>query len=389
MLDWLQPRHHGRRIAVWVVAAIGLVSIATGVVAILTDPAIDADGVLGIVQSVAEFSGTVVGFALLVTAWGMQRGYRIAYVAAVGFVCLSAAHGIVQFRTLSVPLILLSVGGLVVLVTTSDRFRRSTAFDATQIGALLAIVGVFCYGTAGTFALRAQFDGVETVVDAAYFTVVTASTVGYGDVHAATDTARLFAISLVALGPTTVAAAVGSLVRPAIERYLERTGRRATTARDSEVDSSAETDAGSGPHVVVLGVGAGVASIVESLARRASVVAVTSDGATSSLPDGADEVVGDPTATRTLERAGVTSCDAVLVGPDAGDVEAAVAAARSLTDARIVAVAAGDSSGAFERNGADAVVDPEAVVAEVTTDALLDPDGFAAQSSPADVFRRG
>ncbi|ELY47249.1 ion channel [Natronorubrum sulfidifaciens] len=365
MLDSVHPNRFSVRVAVWLVVAVALTSIATGVVAILTDPAVEAAGVLGTLQAVAEFSGTIIGFALLIAAWGMRRGYRVAFVAAVGLVGLSLAHGIVQFRLLSVPLVVLSVGGLVVLVATSQRFGRSSHLTATQIGALLALVGVFCYGTAGAYALRGQFDGVDGVVDAVYFTVVTASTVGYGDVHAATETGRLFAISLAILGPAAIAAAAGSLFQPALEAHLERTGRRAMTTTD--------TEDGDTPQIVVLDGDAALAPVIEGLARHASVTVVTREDAVSSLPDDVSRFVAEVTDGDTLERAGLERCHAVLVaGTDAGD---AIAAVQSHTDATVVAVASGDS---LARLGADIVVAPDPILIETVIDAVL------AASSPTD-----
>ncbi|NUB93176.1 NAD-binding protein [Haloterrigena sp. SYSU A121-1] len=401
MFETLRLPRPDRRVTVRLVVAIALASIATGVAAILTRPAVEAGGSLGQLQSVAEFSGTVVGFALLVAAWGMRRGYRLAYAAAAVLVALAAAHGVVQFRALAVPLVVLSSGGLLVLAATSRRFTRSVVLDATQVGAVLAIVGVFCYGTAGAYALRAQFDGVETVVDAVYFTAVTASTVGYGDVHAATETARLFAVSLVVLGPATLAATVGSLFAPLLETHFERTGRRAAAHLEPE---SGVADPGSGAgngtarptRVVALGFDATLAPVVEALAERASVAVVTDEETAPRLPEGAAPIVGDPTADRTLERAGLGACDAVLVvaaGIDAGET---VAAARSRTDARIAVVEdresrteAAGAGESLERAGADAVVDPAAVLADATVDALLGSDGTGAQSSASAPSHRG
>ncbi|QRV14032.1 NAD-binding protein [Haloterrigena salifodinae] len=400
MFETLHPSQADRRITVRLVVAIALASIATGVVAILTQPAVEADGLLGQLQSVAEFSGTVVGFALLAAAWGMRRGYRLAYAAAAGLVALAAAHGVVQFRALAVPLVVLSTVGLLVLAATSQRFTRSVVLDATQVGAALAIVGVFCYGTAGAYTLRAQFDGVETVVDAVYFTAVTASTVGYGDVHAATETARLFAVSLVVLGPATLAATAGSLFAPLLETHFERTGRRAAAHLEPEsgVDDPGGV-AGNGTarpaRVVALGFDATLAPVVEALAERASVAVVTDEETAPRLPEGAAPIVGNPTADRTLERAGLEACDAVLVvaGIDAGET---VAAARSRTDARIVVVEdresrteAAGAGESLERAGADAVVDPAAVLADATVDALLGSDGTGAQSSASAPSHRG
>ncbi|MFA9426318.1 ion channel [Natronorubrum sp. A-ect3] len=382
MLDSLHPRRPGVRVVVWVVVAIALTSIVTGVAAILTAPAVEAAGVLGTLQAVTEFSGTIIGFALLVTAWGMRRGYRIAFAAAVVLIGLSAAHGIVQYRLLSVPLVVLSVGGLVVLVATSGRFGRSSHLTATQIGALLALVGVFCYGTAGAYALRGEFDGVDGVVDAVYFTVVTASTVGYGDIHAATDSGRLFAISLAILGPATIAAAAGSLFQPALEAHLERTGRRAMTTTDTSAAGGSED--GDTPQVAVLDGDATLAPVLEGLAKHASVTVLTNEDAVSSLPDDVNRFVGEVTDGDTLERAGLERCRAVLVsaaGTDAGD---AIAATQSYTDAKIVAVATADSSDPFVRLGADIVVAPDPVLIETVIDAVLaasSPDGQSSASA--------
>ena len=382
MLDSAHQHRFSVRAAVWLVVAVALTSIATGVVAILTEPVVKAAGILGTLQAVTEFSGTIIGFALLVTAWGMRRGYRVAFVAAVALIGLSAAHGIVQFRLLSVPLVVLSVGGLVVLVATSERFGRSSHLTATQIGALLAIVGVFCYGTAGAYALRGQFDGVDGVVDAIYFTVVTASTVGYGDVHAATDTGRLFAISLAILGPAAIAVAAGSLFQPALEAHLERTGRRAMATTDT--DAAGDIEDGDTPQVAVIVDDATVVPVIEGLAKHASVTVVTTEDAVPSLPDDVSRFVGEVTDDDTLERAGLERCRAVLLsaaGTDAGD---AIAAVQSHTDATIVAVTADDSSASLTRLGADVVVTPDPVLVETVVDAVLEvgaPDGQSSASA--------
>ncbi|QLK27137.1 ion channel [Natrinema zhouii] len=388
MFEAFHSRRPGGRVAVWIVAAIALTSIATGVGAILTRPALETGGTLGDLQAVAEFSGTIVGFALLVTAWGMRRGYRLAYVTAVLLIVLSGAHGIVQFRAVSVPLVVLSVGGLVVLVATSGRFTRSSTPDATQIGALLSIVGVLCYGTAGAYALRTGFDGVTTVVDAVYFTAVTASTVGYGDVHASTEAARLFAISLVVLGPATLAATAGSLFGPAFETHLPRTDREATAHLGSDA-AVAGGNPETGTEIVILGDDETTAPIVDALASRASVAVVTSEER-ARRSDGVDVITGDPTADGTLERAGLETCDAVLVGTGAlRDADAVIASARSRTNARIVALTGGGENESTERTEADVVVDPETVLIEATVDALLGTDGVAGQSSASAASHSG
>ena len=202
------------------VVAVAVVSIATAVVAILIEPDYATAGVPGAVQATTAFSAAIVGFALLVAAWGLRRGYHLAYLAAVALTILAAVHGVTHLRVLSVPLVVVALAGTVVLVRSGRRFARRPSPTPTQIGATLAVGGVFAYGVAGAYALREQFDGVEGGVDALYFAVVTASTVGYGDVHPTGEAARLFTVSLAILGPTAVGVVVGSVLAPTLEEWI-------------------------------------------------------------------------------------------------------------------------------------------------------------------------
>jgi voltage-gated potassium channel len=377
MLERLSRYRPGGDVAVRIVVAVALVSIATGIVAMLTDPTLAAGGLLADLQAAAEFTGTVVGFALLVAAWGMRRGYRMAYLAAAVLVSLAAAHGVVQSRLLSVPLIVLSVGGLAILALTSERFTRSSHLElsATQFGALVAIIGVLCYGTVGAYVLRGDFDELDTVVDAVYFTLVTASTVGYGDIHPTTETARLFAISLVLLGPTTVAVAAGSLFGPAIETRLTRAGRQVTAHHDGT------------KHVAVLGLDELTEAVAGGLAERVAVTVVDSDERRlRALPDVVSTVVGDSTSTSTYRRADLETVDVVIL--TAGEGSATASAARAATDARVIALGGSDGS---ERGlgDVDLVIDPQTVVADAVTAAALGRADAVAHSAASAASQSG
>jgi len=200
-----------------IVAAVGVVSIATAVVAMLTEPDYAAAGTAGTVQTTTAFSSAIVGFALLAAAWGMHKGYRLAYLAAAALTVFAAAHGVAHLRVLSVPLIVAALVGALLLARGGWRFARRPSPTPTQIGATLAVGGVLAYGTAGAYTLREQFAGVDGGIDALYFAVVTASTVGYGDVHPVGEAARLFTVSLAILGPTAVGAVAGSVLAPVLE----------------------------------------------------------------------------------------------------------------------------------------------------------------------------
>ena len=379
MLDRFRTRGRrpGVRVAVWFVVAVALASIATGIAAIATQPTLEGTGLVGTFQAVTEFSGTVVGFALLVAAWGMRRGYRLAYLSAAALVVLAAAHGAVHSRALSIPLVALSLVGFVVLVLTSPRFTRSLPIEPTQIGALLAIVGVVAYGTAGAYALRTEFDGVSSVVDALYFTLVTASTVGYGDVHAASEGARLFVISLVILGPTAVGAVVGSLIGPALQARLSRTGREVVA--DGGRSRSAEHQSGSG-RIVVLGVDELTVPVLAELADRQSpFLVVTPDADRAAWLEAHDVAVvhGEPTDERTLEAAALERATAVVVatGDEAATVYGVLAVRSVDTEVPLVALTPGGNVDALERLGVDVAIDPRNILGTAAVDAALARDG--------------
>jgi len=181
MFEALHPRRPGGRVAVWIVAAIALPRRSRPASARFSLGRPSDRGTLGDLQAVAEFSGTIVGFALLVTAWGMRRGYRLAYVTAVLLVALSGAHGIVQFERCR------SARRSLGRWTHRPR-RHKRAVHALEYPRRDADRCVPVYHRRPLLrnrrSVRAQkrVRRVTTIVDAVYFTIVTASTVGYGDV---------------------------------------------------------------------------------------------------------------------------------------------------------------------------------------------------------------
>ena len=67
-----------------------------------------------------------------------------------------------------------------------------------------------------------QFVGLDTKLDAVYFTVTTLSTVGYGDVHAVGQAGRLAVTLQIVFNLTFLAVAVRVLVGAAQRRLAER-----------------------------------------------------------------------------------------------------------------------------------------------------------------------
>jgi len=375
-------RFLGTRAAVTLTTLVALLSLATGIaniaVRVPTGPL--APWIPEAVQQAAGFTGTLTGFLLLMSAWGLRHGYRAAWYAAVALLPVTALQGLIQSSSLSLPLVALSVLSLPTLLVNFRRFDHDVTISVAQLGASAALVGTLVYGTAGSYALRETIDGVDTLVDALYFTIVTASTVGYGDITPETQQARLFAMSLVVIGTASFALALGSVLGPAIEK---RFSRALGTMTDRQYDLLEG-------HVVVLGYGDLTEPLVEELAASTEFVVVTPDAdrAAHLRQHGVEALTADPSDEDPLHEVGIGHARAAIAATndDAEDAFAILTARELNPDLRIVAAATmRENVEKLRRAGADVVISPAAIGgrllsrsalgaedAEAVADALLD-----------------
>lgn len=354
----------GSRLPIALTMAVALLSLATGVINIGFDVTVGRD-VLGplaalippAVRRTAEFTGTLTGFLLLASALGLRRGLRAAWYATMLLLPLTALQGVVQQSALSLPLVALSAAAWPVVALGRGRFGRRTDLTAAQLAALGAIVGTQVYGTAGTYALREEFDAVETVLDAAYYTLVTISTVGYGDALPRSQVARLFSMSLIVVGTASFGIALGTLLTPMLETRVRRTLGRMTR---SDLDLLEN-------HVVVLGHGDLTESIVDELDGgdvAFVVVMPTGDRAAELTEQGYSVLTGDPTDEEPMQRAGLDDARAVVVATedDAADALAVLTARELEPEVPIVAAASdADNVEKLRRAGATTVISPSRI----------------------------
>ena len=120
---------------------------------------------------------------------------------AVGFVAVVATFYVVPLhpdRDLAGRLVASICGLAVVAIVIIRHLRRGD----DPIGRLLLIFAVAVAALALSFhaiaAIPGQFEGLETRTDALYFTVVTLTTIGYGDIHPVGQAAR--GLVVVAMG---------------------------------------------------------------------------------------------------------------------------------------------------------------------------------------------
>jgi voltage-gated potassium channel len=357
----------GTRISFALTLGVAVLSVVTGVASIVTGFGSVFEFVPQSVVDAAGFTGTLTGFLMLASAFGLRRGLRAAWYAALVLLPVTALQGVIQSSPYSIPLVVSSVVALVVVAVNGRRFDRSLSLSTTQLAAGIALVGVQVYGTAGTYALREEFPAVNTVTDAFWYTLVTASTVGYGDISPATEIGKVFGISVVLLGTASFAIALGALLGPALEARFARVLGQMT---DSDLELLEN-------HVLVLGYGDLTEPIVDEL-RDGDVdfVVVTADKSrTSELSERDVSVItADPSDEEPLERARIEDARAIVVATndDAQDALAILTARQLRPDARIVAAATDlPNVQKLRRAGADTVISPASIGGHLLVESAL------------------
>lgn len=129
------------------------------------------------------------------------------------------------------------------------------------------------------------------------------------------------------------------------------------------------------PDVIVLGTGSLTAPILEAIGADHAIVIVTNDDVGGLVDDDVVVVLeGNPSTDETLERAGIASCNVVIVATDVDQNDAlAILSARNLNpSARIVAAATNrENVRKLERAGADEVISPSTIGGGILVDSAL------------------
>lgn len=376
-------RISSRQLAVVLPGLVGLLSLATGILHLTTSVPIGfiEPYIPVFVTDAAGFTGAMTGFMLLLNAYFLKRGFRLGWFGALLLLPLAAIQGLVQASVLSIPLVVLSLAAMPTVAVNRRNFRRPLTLDATQIAAAIALVGAFAYGTFGAYALRDEFNTIDTLLDAFYYTIITATTVGYGDAVPTSQMARLFSLTVVLFATASFAVALGTLLAPAIEsRFASALGRMTETELESLED-----------HILVLGVGDLTWSIVDSLEATSDYVVIESDeAAVARLRQRGHRVLeGSGTDEDTLQRARIQRARAVIVATedDAHDVLAILTAHDVAPEVHIVAAASNAENVNKMRNaGADAVISPATIGGRLLVDAAFNEE-FDAEAHLRDLFQ--
>ncbi|MGI8646461.1 MAG: potassium channel family protein, partial [Nocardioides sp.] len=207
-------------------------------------------------------------------------------------------------------------------------------------------------------------------VDAIYYTTVTLSTTGYGDIAPTTDQARL--VNAFVVTPARIAFLV-LLIGTTLE-VLASQGR--------EMIRVSRWRKKMGQHVVVVGYGTKGRSAVETIVGngqdRAGIIVVdpTSTAKTDAHADGLTVVTGDATRRTVLRQAGVETATHVIITTDRDDsnVLATLTVRQLNPDAWIVAsVREHENVSLMKQSGAGSVITSSAAVGRLLGLSSLSP----------------
>ena len=180
-------------------------------------------------------------------------------------------------------------------------FSRSS-ITAGTLFAFSSLASLFWYAILGVLYLGHEFEPkVETLPDAVYFSFVAMSTVGFGDIVPVSETSRLFVVSVILLGVTVFATALGAVIAPFVTGKLREIIQR-------KARLSMKRD-----HVILCGATPLALNLYQSLiARGEQVTVIVRPGVEHEYPAAADIILGDASSDAVLEQAGVKRASYVL-----------------------------------------------------------------------------
>lgn len=203
--------------------------------------------------------------------------------------------------------------------------------------------------------LKDQIDGHISFTDVLYFTAVTVTTVGYGDIVPVSDAGRLFDTFVV----TPIRLFVWLIfIGTAYGFFLERGWKQVRTRM---------TQRSLHNHIVVCGYGTSGAAAVDELIGQGvncdCIVVIDRDASRIDAANdaGAIGIVGDATHDAVLATACVARAARVIVAPSRDDAAALIvlSARRLAPNARIsVAVRSAENEDLLHQAGADAIINP-------------------------------
>jgi voltage-gated potassium channel len=243
----------------------------------------------------------LIGAGMLIMAAGLLLRSRLAWTMAMLLAALAAVSMLFGQHGHAHLLLGYFILMLALLAFAWRQFDRSS-IAASTLFALTSVVMLVVYATFGTYYLGDEFHPkVNDLVTAFYYAMVTMSTVGYGDITPQTAEAKLFAVSIIALGVAVFATSLTAVIAPLVTRSLQRIVNRKDKRMQRE------------NHFVVIGNTPLAVNTWRELVRRGQpVTRLLRQEPETGIPDEVDHVIGEPSDGDVLRKAGAGKAQAVL-----------------------------------------------------------------------------
>ena len=156
----------------------------------------------------------IAGYVLLLIGRGIYRRLRISWCLALLLLIILLINNLFILSRVSYLswVYAIEIFGLLICYKCFNEKASKFLLTYTQMIVAISFILIFLYGVVGSYILRSQFVGINSWVDAIYFTIVTYSTVGYGDIYPNTENARLFVMTMIFVGLGAFAAMLTFLV---------------------------------------------------------------------------------------------------------------------------------------------------------------------------------
>lgn len=248
----------------------------------------------------------MLGIFLVLNSAGLFFRARLAWAVSIILVVITLFFTLHFYpnQTININFCIVSLFALFIF---GKDFNRSSATAGGIFSAISFTVLLF-YSTYGALYFGDGFKPqIHNLMSSFYFSIVTMTTVGYGDIIPVSESARLFTTSVIIAGITVFATSVTTVFGPVIRGGLNK------LVKGNQYQMKRKD------HFIVCGTSILAINTINQLKQRnQNITIITSktedefNQIAQRLPKELDVLYGDPTDNNTLKSAGVNYCQALL-----------------------------------------------------------------------------
>ncbi|WP_119344723.1 NAD-binding protein [Facilibium subflavum] len=162
----------------------------------------------------------IFGYTLLLVGRGIYKQLRVSWILALIMLGILFCNNLFIYAKINVInlLYLIEIIGLLLSWKIFSQKSKNLRITYSQFIIILSFIIALAYGVIGSYLLKDEFVGIDNWTDAIYFTVVTYSTIGYGNIHPVTEEAKIFVTTMVFFGLGSFAAMLTFIVSAIINR---------------------------------------------------------------------------------------------------------------------------------------------------------------------------